>query len=143
MICYNNNGFSYRAVNDNYVAQAGEVLFSNYATVDQLNVAFSAYNSGTPIPTPAEIQKTLTDAVQSHMDTTAQSKGYDNLIAAITYADEPSVPAFQADGLAFRSWRSLVWAYCYSVFAAVVAGTQTMPTVTELLAELPALSFPK
>jgi hypothetical protein len=76
------------------------------------------------------------------MDKKAQEIGYDNLISAVTYADEPLVPAFQTEGLAFRAWRSLVWAYCYSVLAAVVAGERQIPTATELIAELPVLSLP-
>ena len=43
MFCYSNNGFSMKAVENNYVAQAGEVLFSDYATIDQLTSAFSGY----------------------------------------------------------------------------------------------------
>lgn len=43
MICYNNNGFSFRAVNNDYAVQSGEILFSDYATEAQLKAAFSGY----------------------------------------------------------------------------------------------------
>lgn len=45
MICYSNNGFSFRAVNDNYVAQQGEAIFPDYATDGQLETAFPGYKA--------------------------------------------------------------------------------------------------
>lgn len=36
MFCYSNNGASMRAVDPSYAAQAGEVLFLDYATEAQL-----------------------------------------------------------------------------------------------------------
>lgn len=87
----------------------------------------------------ARIKRTLTDAVQRHLDLIAQAAGYDDIKSAVTYADEPAVPKFQAEGQQFRAWRSLVWAACYVILADVMAGTRTVPTVDELLAELPAL----
>lgn len=49
MFCYSNNGYSMRSVDGDYIAQEGEVLFSDYATTEQLNAAFPLYNSGVPI----------------------------------------------------------------------------------------------
>lgn len=43
MYAYNNNGFSFRAVENTYTAQTGEVLFSDYATEAQLKAAFPGY----------------------------------------------------------------------------------------------------
>lgn len=43
MFCYSNDGASFRAVPSDYAAGAGEVLFENYATSDQLSAAFSGY----------------------------------------------------------------------------------------------------
>ena len=83
----------------------------------------------------------LIQAVQSFMDAKAREHGYDDIKSAVTYADEPSVPKFQTEGQAFRSWRSLVWAYCYQMLADVQAGTRTVPTAAVLIAELPTLSL--
>ena len=52
------------------------------------------------------------------------------------------MPKFQDDGIAFRSWRSLVWAYAYEQLAAVKAGERTQPTVEAFLLELPELELP-
>jgi hypothetical protein len=90
----------------------------------------------------AVLTKQLTDAVQQHMDKVAKSKGYDNLLSAVSYAEEAAVPQFQAEGISFRAWRSAVWAYCYAQLAAVLSGEREAPTVEELIAELPVLELP-
>lgn len=84
----------------------------------------------------------MTTAVQTHLDAQAQARGYDNLLSAISYADEPAVPRFQADGQAFRAWRSLVWAQCHELLAQVQDGTLAVPTEAELLALLPQVQLP-
>lgn len=81
-------------------------------------------------------------SVQMFLDRTAKASGYSDLKDVITYADEPSVPKFQADGLAFRAWRSLCWAYCYEQLAAIEQDKRKAPTSAELVAELPALVLP-
>ncbi|MEO8489040.1 hypothetical protein [Pseudomonas sp.] len=81
-------------------------------------------------------------SVQMFLDRTAKTAGYSDLKDVITYADEPSVPKFQADGLAFRTWRSLCWAYCYEQLAAIEQDKRKAPTSGELVAELPALVLP-
>ncbi|WP_448125686.1 hypothetical protein [Pseudomonas veronii] len=81
-------------------------------------------------------------SVQAFLDATAKTAGYNDLKDVITYADEPSVPKFQADGVAFRTWRSLCWAYCYDQLTAIEQGQRKTPTSAELVAELPALVLP-
>lgn len=83
----------------------------------------------------------LINAVQSHLDTTAQLLGYDSIATAVTYASEAAVSKFQTEGQAFREWRSLVWAHCHAVLAAVVAGERAVPTAEELIAELPVVGL--
>jgi hypothetical protein len=43
MFCYSNNGGSMRAVATGYIAQAGEVIFPDYATDEELSSAFAGY----------------------------------------------------------------------------------------------------
>jgi len=80
-----------------------------------------------PVLTTAQI---AIQAVQARLDTHAQSWGYDNIFTACTYADEPAVPQFQAEGQALRAWRSATWAVCYAHADA--------PSLDALLALLPA-----
>ena len=81
-------------------------------------------------------------AIQAHMDQAAESAGYDDIKTAVTYADEPAVPKFQAEGRAFRAWRSQCWAYGYQEMDKVLGGTRPMPTVEQMISELPALVLP-
>lgn len=67
--------------------------------------------------------------VQARLDRHAQSWGYDNIFTACTYADEPAVPQFQAEGRALRAWRSATWAACYANTSAA--------SIEELFAALP------
>lgn len=76
------------------------------------------------------------------MDDQARALRYDDIKTAVTYADEPSVPRFQAEGLALREWRSLCWAHCYAAMAAVHLGERAIQTAEELIAELPPLVLP-
>ena len=89
-----------------------------------------------------ELRKTeMVNAVQNHMDATAQLLGYDSISTAVTYASEASVSKFQTEGVAFREWRSLVWEHCHAQLAAVVAGERSVPTTAELIAELPVVGL--
>ena len=92
-----------------------------------------------PAPTAEQIRADRVAAVYAHLNTAAQALGYDDIRAAVTYADEPIIPKFQAEGRAFRAWRSLVWAHCYLVLDDVQAGRLPIPSAQDLIAELPAL----
>jgi hypothetical protein len=95
---------------------------------------------------PAEVAEVVTStfeqAIQDHLNAAAVNNGYDDIMTAVSYAEEPAVPKFQNDGKAFRAWRSLVWAYAYEQLAAVKAGEREQPTVEAFLQELPALDSP-
>lgn len=94
------------------------------------------------VPTAQDLQAGLTARVQQHLDAAAKALGYDDIKSAVTYADEPAVPRFQAEGLALRAWRSQVWAACYAILAEVQAGARTVPTASALIAELPPFVAP-
>lgn len=81
-----------------------------------------------------------TDAVQTHLDTKAQERNYDNIVSACSYAGAPN--PFQNEGTAFVQWRGAVWAKCYQVMADVQNGIRPAPTIDGLIAELPALVLP-
>lgn len=95
-----------------------------------------------PEPTKEEIeqriQKQLTDAVQHVLDAKAQELFYDNCLSVCSYIDT-GVPKFDAEGKAFRAWRSAVWAKGYEILAQVQSGERGIPSEEELLAELPEL----
>lgn len=95
-----------------------------------------------PVPTTEQLIERFRAVIQEHMDAAARLAGYDDIKAAVTYAEEPTVPKFQAEGKALRAWRSLVWAYGYEQIDAVQSGARSLPTPEELIAELPPLVMP-
>ena len=86
----------------------------------------------------ARIQKQLTDAVQRVLDNKAQELNYDSCLSVCSYIDT-GVSRFDAEGKAFRAWRSAVWAKGYEILAQVQAGEREIPTEAELIGELPEL----
>lgn len=90
-----------------------------------------------PAPSPEAIQARYVAAVQKLVDDLARAWGYDDAKSAVTYAEEPAVPRFQAEGQAIRAWRSLAWERLYAVQAEVQAQLRPVPTLEELLALLP------
>lgn len=77
-------------------------------------------------------------AVQEYLDSAAQGLGYDDIYTAVSYAEEPAVPKYQAEGKALRQWRSLVWDAANKIRADVQTGKRAVPTAEQLIAELPA-----
>ena len=84
-----------------------------------------------------EIKSIFTSAIQNHMDVKAQEKNYDNIVSACSYAgyDNP----FRAESEAYGVWRANCWQVGYQILAEVEAGTIPMPTIEEVLAEMPEL----
>lgn len=97
-----------------------------------------------PEPTIEEqqalIQKQLTNVVQHVLDAKAQELLYDSCLSVCSYIDT-GVPKFDAEGKAFRAWRSQVWAKGYDILAQVQTGERAIPTEAELIAELPELTI--
>lgn len=96
----------------------------------------------TAVPTADEVRAAKVQLVQDYMDGKARELNYDNIATAVTYAEEPAVPKFQAEGQALRAWRSLVWQKCYEILDDVLAGARDVPSDDDLLKELPPLSLP-
>lgn len=61
-------------------------------------------------------------AVQAKLNEGVIGACFDSIATVVSCAEEPAVPKFQDDGIAFRSWRSLVWAYAYEQLVLVLAG---------------------
>lgn len=86
------------------------------------------------------IQHKLTVGVQAYLDSQAQEKGYDSILSACSYASYSNI--FQQEAISFLEWRSNVWAYAYQVIDDIKSETRTIPTIEQLLAELPVRNIP-
>ena len=97
--------------------------------------------SAPPPPTTEQIIAGFTYAIQQRLDDFAKTRGYDNILSAATYATS-TVAKFATEGQYAVDARDATWAKCYEILAVVEAGTRPVPTLDELLAELPALTWP-
>lgn len=92
-------------------------------------------------PTTEETIEIMCQAIQDHLDTKPKERLYDGILSLCTYATSTN-PKFAAEGQAGVEWRDACWAKGYEIVAEVQAGTREIPTVDELLAELPVFVWP-
>lgn len=96
-----------------------------------------------PVPTHEEMARLMAtpyaDAVQAMLDAAAQARAYDGILSMVSYAGDTH-PKFGSEGAAAKAWRTACWSRCYSILAAVESGARPMPTVADLLAEMPMLA---
>ena len=141
MYAYSNNGSTMRAVEPDWTPSAGEIFFDHQPTEDELLVAFPGRAAALAAEALDRTRKTLTDAMQSYLDSTAQERGYDGILSLCSYATSAN-PRFGPEGQAGVSLRDAVWAYGYQIIAEVQAGTRPVPTAEELIAALPSIVWP-
>lgn len=135
---------------DNIPSDAVEITDAEHAALiegQSMGKIIVADESGRPVlqdpppPTAEQIVAQYTAAVQKHLDDFARTRGYDDIMSAATYATSTN-PKFAAEGQYCVEARDATWAKCYEVLAAVEAGSRPVPTLDELFAELPVLTWP-
>lgn len=80
------------------------------------------------------------EAIQAHVDQTARSRLFRDGVTLASYVASTN-PQWAAEAVAFVAWRDAVWAHAYAELAKVQAGERAQPTVAEVLAELPVISW--
>ncbi len=81
------------------------------------------------------------EEVSAHIDSAARALGFDSVVTAVTYADEPSDPLNHGYGVALRAWRSACWLKCREDLTAWQDGGDE-PTIEQVIAGLPKFSAP-
>lgn len=81
------------------------------------------------------------DAVQAHVDAAARSKLFRDGVTLASYTTSTN-PQWASEAQAFVAWRDQVWAYAYQELARVMGGEREQPTVADIIAELPPISWP-
>lgn len=106
----------------------------------QLNWVFHGGDWHSERPAPQPTAEDFANAIQAHTDATAQSRGYADGVALAGYALS-TVPAWASEAQAFVAWRDHAWVFAYTELAKVQSGQRSVPTITELLAELPPINW--
>jgi hypothetical protein len=80
--------------------------------------------------------------VKKHLDAWANTRQYDGIDSLVLYANdhEPN-QIWRTEGTRGVQMKSLTWAKCMQIMAAVLSGEREIPTEEGLLAELPALTW--
>ena len=98
-----------------------------------------------PEPTMEEVMKSaqtqFTNAIQARLDAFARTRNYDGILSATTYATSTNTQ-FKGEGQYAVEARDATWAAGYAILGDVLAGKRPMPTLEEVLAELPELQWP-
>lgn len=100
-----------------------------------------------PVPPTEEqaaqaLQAAIVSATQARLDAFAQTRAYDGILSACTYAAS-SVPRFAAEGQCAVDVRDATWSALYQLLADVQAGARPMPAgFADVEPLLPALAWP-
>lgn len=134
----------YRRPDGSFVATVGGLPY-HIVEGDPLFEAAQANGSDLPLePVPETPPPTLDDfrlAIQWRIDETARQRGYDSGVTCSSYIGS-TVPAWAAEAAAFVSYRDAVWAYAYAEMAKVENDKREMPTIADILSELPSVNWP-
>lgn len=88
-----------------------------------------------------DLQDGIVTAVQARLDTFAQTRNYDGILSACTYASS-TVPKFAAEGQCAVNARDATWATLYTLLAEIQAGTRAIPSsYADIEPLLPALTW--
>jgi hypothetical protein len=116
---------------NNYFSFVPYLICKDFMDSNCTNENYTINNDAVIPPT----EQDYINAVQNILDSTAQSKGYENILSACSYASISNT--FQAEGILFLQWRSACWTYCYTQLALQNSGTIQAPTILELISALP------
>ena len=81
------------------------------------------------------------DAIQAHVDAAARTKLFRDGVTLASYVASAN-SQWASEAQAFVAWRDAVWTYAYQELARVQGGERTQPSVAEIIAELPLISWP-
>lgn len=93
-----------------------------------------------PAPSVESIKRMYEDAVQAHLDSTAQSRDYDNTYTCLSYLNSTD-EIWKREANAFNAWRDSVWRKCHEILNAFIAGQIEQPTVADVIAQLPVIDW--
>lgn len=127
-----------------YPEGAAEWCGNNNATIEETTPEGAEQREFTivaiPDPAPEVILKGYENAVQEHLDKTAQSRDYDNTYTCLSYLNSTD-EIWRRESNAFNAWRDQVWRKCHEILNAFMAGEIPQPSMEELIAQLPVIDW--
>ena len=91
------------------------------------------------IPTEEEIQTQLEQGIEAWMNTVVAERHYNSIDTCIArYTDSPN-SKYAQEAKAVKDWNTAVWDKYWGILAEVKADTRPIPTLEEVIAELPKL----
>jgi len=84
----------------------------------------------------------LSSAVRQYLDDFARTRGYDNIIAAVTYSTS-SVDQFSKEGRYAIEARDSTWLIANNILDHVENNNRHIPSIKELYELLPVLQWPE
>lgn len=107
-------------------------------TIDAVNKTATKVLTNRP---EDSIKADMVNAIQNYLDTEAKAHYYDGILSLCSYATSTN-PKFGPEGRAAVVWRDACWATGYAIMAEVEAQTRSIPTIQELLSEMPSMVWP-
>jgi len=92
-------------------------------------------------PTVDDMQAVVKAAIQQRLDDFAQTREYTSISNAATYAVSRDAQ-FAFEGQYAVEARDLTWRTAFNILNDVASGVRPMPTVEEVMSELPELVWP-
>lgn len=80
--------------------------------------------------------------IEGILDSKARERRYDNSASLATYVGSTNT-TWAAEAAAFVRWRDAVWAYAHAEFEKVASGLRPQPSMSDFLANLPTIAWPK
>ena len=113
------------------LVEKGKISALDYAEIVGASIPLSGL-------TEEQLQKRFEDAIEAYMDSVVQTRNYKNIHTAASYVNSTN-EKFAKEGAACNRWRDDVWDKCYAILKDVKAGLRPVPTVEEVIRELPIL----
>ncbi len=90
----------------------------------------------------SQLLQQFMNQIESWLDQVAAERGYKSMERLVGYVGDP-VPLWDAEGQAGLKFRSAVWVKAVEIQEAVIAGKRSMPTIEEVIKEMPEIEWPK
>lgn len=136
------NGKAWELVDD----YRGKTVWKSYdesMEITALGAIPDGYSLVRPEPPPPSVEerkKVYESAVQSHLDATAQTRGYDNTYTCLSYLNSTD-EQWKRESNAFNAWRDSVWRKAHEILNAFMAGEIAQPSIEEVIAQLPPIDW--